>query len=372
MTPIKRIAVGFVVACLVLAAGCEGDRQMQRNREQATDRWETSRGDMAYRLAKGCHDRGEIGAARRHVDDALRKGVRHAPLFALAARLALEEGEMGLAIRYAEAACQLDPDYADATYVLGTIEHAIGKDEQALRHFREASGQAPGESAYPLAEAELLVERDRPAEAADVLNRAIARMAGKAELHAGLGDVRAVQGRYPEAAESYRLAIRLDPSRGELRQRLASALFFAGAYDQAEPILAVLTEASSGDTAQWALRMRAECLMAMGRTEAARKVYKQLLRSEPEAVEPIVALAKCDLSAGRREDARVWIRRALAAERNHPEANALMGYLLVMEGRPAEAVPYLQRALHDPSLEGRETVEGLLARARREAVGRSR
>jgi tetratricopeptide (TPR) repeat protein len=341
---------------------------MTRNRNEASGRWEESRGKMAVRLAEACFQRGEFDQAQNHVAQALKSGVRYAPLYVLAARLEAEKGQFDLAREYAETARAVDPQSPDAAYVLGTIEHALGQTDSAISRFHEASQLDPKRPAFALAEAELLVERGRAQQAEDLLNASVARMPGSAEVYSALGDVQITLERYAKAAESYHIALRLDPSRKEVKPRLASALFFAGAYDAAEPILAELVRSEPEFAGAWALQMWAECLMALGRVQEAREVYERLHRMDPQAVDPVVSLAKCDISAGQLGAARQQLQLALRASASHPEANALMGYLLMTEGHPQDAVPHLRVALRDPKLEGRSTVEALLDRAMRDSA----
>jgi tetratricopeptide (TPR) repeat protein len=370
MSKTRRAVLGVATACVVIAAGCTGQTPMARDRHEANRRWEESRGKMAVRLAQACFERGEFDQAQEHVAQALKSGVRYAPLYVLAARLQAEKGEFSLARDYAQTARAIDPQSPEAAYVLGTIEHALGRTETAIARFHEASQLDPGRAAFVLAEAELLVERGRAEQAADLLAASTNRVPGSAEVYAALGDVQVTLARYTPAAENYRIALRLDPSRKEVKPRLASALFFAGAYDAAEPILAELVASEPEFAGAWALQMWADCLMALGRVEEARQVYERLHRMDPRDVEPVVSLAKCDISAGQLRAARRRLVLALRQSATHPEANALMGYLLVVEGHPRDAVPHLKVALRDPNLEGRGTVEALLERATRASAAR--
>lgn len=363
MTPFKRTVLGAAVVALVLGAGCGQTNQMDRNRAEATDRWQSSRADMAVRLAEGCYDRGEAKQAQQHVDEALRNGVRHPAVYVLAARLAAERGELDAALGYAQTARSLAPGSADAVYCLATVEHALGRRDEALALFEEASRLDPKRPAFVLAESELLVAVGRPEDAARCLGDAIGRMPAKAEINAALGDVLNLLGRHRAAAESYEIALRLDPQRRDVKPSLATALYAAGAYDEAEPVLADLVETEPEFAGRWALKMRAECLMALGRTAEARATYERLQALSPQEIGPVLALARCDLLMNRLGDAEHRLRAVLASDPRHAEANALLGCVLLSAGRRDEAAAYLKKALEDPTFEGRRTIEGLLAQA---------
>ena len=363
MILLRRVVVGAAVIGLVLAAGCGQTTQMDRDRTSAADRWQASRAEMAVKLAEGCFNRGETKRAQEHVDEALRGGVRHPTLSVLASRLAAERGDLDAARAHALAARSLDPKSPDAAYVLGTVEHALGRRDEALALFGEASRLDPKRPAFVLAESELLVAAGRPEEAARRLDESIGQMPGRAEVHAALGDVLTVLGRHRAAADSYQIALRLSPERRELRPSLAMALYAAGAYDEAEPVLANLVETEPEFAAGWALKVWAECLLALGRTGEARAAYERLHAQAPQDIGPVLALARCDLLMKRLDQAERRLREVLARDPRSAEANALMGCVLLGTGRRDEAAAYLRRALDDPAFEGRRTVEALLAQA---------
>ena len=156
----RRAALFAAVICAVLMAGC-GKTYMQEKRDAATDRWTTSQAEISTSLAKGCFERGELGRARDHLDEAMKSGAPYAPMYVLAARLAAEKGELDAARRYADAARNLQPDSAEAWYVVGTIEQTLERPDLALAAFSEAAKLAPEKTAYALAEVELLVAQKR-------------------------------------------------------------------------------------------------------------------------------------------------------------------------------------------------------------------
>ena len=359
----KRILIGAVAFLAALAAGC-GPKTWDQQREESTRRWASARAEMAVRLSEGCFSRGEFGRAQQNIDELVRTGVPYAPLYILAARLAAERGELDNARSYAESAKAIDPKSAEARYVLGTVRQTLGQHDEALDDYSAAARLDPEQSRYVLAEAELLVAHDRAEDAAKSLGDAAGRMPGRAEIHAALADVLCVMGRYGQAVGSYRIALRIEPQRSDLTGRLATALYHCGAYAEAAPLLAELAESEPEFAAGWAIRMRADCLLALGRTAEARAIYQGESQGRRDPVLPLVGLAQCDIMENRLPSARTNLERALSRDPQHVEANALMGYVLVATGRCDEAVPYLSLALKDPRCSGRPTVERLLAVAR--------
>lgn len=359
---VRRWVLCLAAACLVLAAGC-GQTHFNKQREEARARWTQSRGKMAARLAQGCYDRGEFDLARRHVEEILKFGEPYAPIYVLAARLAIEKGELDDARAYAEQAKAIDPKDPEACYVLGTVEQTLGHDGTALAEFAEAASLRPNEARYSLAESEMLVAAGRADGAAIRLRDAVERMPGQAELRTALGDVLSLLGQYGEAVGCYRMGLRLGSAPKTVRERLAVATFRSGAYAEAAPMLADMAASYPDVGPEWLFQMRVDCLLALERVEEARPLCQRRAEACPASSVPHVALAKCDILDDQLPSARKYLETALAFDPSDGEASALMGYVLVVQGRSREALPYLRSAMKDPKCAGRRTIRQLLARA---------
>ncbi len=355
-----RMLLGLSAFALVLlTVGCTKSVA----RAEATKRWNTTRAEMATRLGEGCFQRGEFGRAREHIEECIRNGAPYAPMYVLAARLSTEKGDLDMARTYAENAKAIDPKSAEARYVLGTIEQTLGHGDIAFEEYAEAARLDPKQPKFVLAAVELLVAQGKADIAAQALDEAATQMPGRWEIYAARGDVLSALKRDGEAVGCYRIAIRLEPNRPELTERLATALFCSGAYAEAEPKLAELAECQPAFATGWVLRMRAECLLALNRPKEARSIYQGLVRAGRAGIDGLVGQAKCDLMEGRLASAEKFLAEALARDAQHVEANGLMGYVLVVTGKKGEAVPHLTLAMKDEHFSGRATVEKLLARA---------
>jgi len=353
------------VAGALLLAGCGNLFKMENSREAARQRWDKSRAEMITKLAEGCYQRGEYGRAYQHINDLVNAGLPYAPAHVLAARLAMQKGDLDKARVMAGSAKTIDPQSAEARYVMGTVEQVLGHTNFALAEFSEATQLNPNEAKYALAEAEMLVAQGQAEEAAESLADIAQRLPGQAEVHAALGDILVVLGRSRDAAGSYLVALRLNPGQPRLKERLATAWFRGGAYAEAEPILAELAGTEPELASGWAHQMRADCLMALGRLAEARAVLTGRRQAAPRSAAPLVGLAKCDILENRLQPARTLLEAALAIQPEDAEANGLMGYLLVAEGRPSDALRHLKSALKNPNGEGRATIERLVAHAER-------
>jgi len=367
----KRLIYGAAVVALVLAAGCGKQSHIERKRDEARERWAVSRAEMVTKLARGEHEKGNFARARQQLDPLIRSSTPYAPAYVLSARLAADQGHLDEALGYACTATATDENLADAWYVRGTIEQTLGDPQAALNAYGKASSLEPADSRYVMAEAEMLVATEHVDGAATCLAGACSRLPGSAELHAALGDVRSRQSQYAEAAGLYRIALRLDPTNTAPRERLAIALFRSGAYAEAEPLLADLQASEPDFAIVWVCQMRADCLLALRRVEAAQALYQERADAAPDEAAPWVGLARCDILRDRLPEARRHLEEALARRPRHAEANGLIGYVLTATGRPGEAVPHLRLAMKDPACTDRDTIERLLAHAEEAAVTRT-
>jgi len=355
----KRFLIGAAVIALVLAAGCEN--YLAGKREEAQQRWATSRAEMVTNMARHAYKRGDFARARDQLEPVIRSSTPYAPAYVLVARLSADQGDLDEARTYARTATTMDGASAEAWYVLGTVEQSLGHREAALNAFGKAAGEEPTHPRYTLAEAEMFVAIGQVDAAASSLAAACAQMPGSGEVHAAYGDVLSRLGRYEEATGQYRIALRLKPENAAPKERLAVALFRSGAYAEAEAILADLQGSEPGFASGWMGLMRADCLLALRRTDEARAMYLQQAEAAPKAVAPRVGLARCAILQDRLPEARQHLEKALKQHPGHAEANGLLGYVLAATGRPGEAVPYLKLAMQDPACQGRETIRHLLA-----------
>jgi len=146
---------------------------------------------------------------------------------------------------YAEAetclsrAAMLEPHAHLARARLAALEVARGDYEAALPELRRWVEAQPGESAPLLYLASSLVELEEWAEAADVLDRALAVEPQSAALHRRRGDLCRRVGEKARAADHYAAALALDSDDDETR--LKHALLLAD-LERVDEALAGLTE----------------------------------------------------------------------------------------------------------------------------------
>jgi tetratricopeptide (TPR) repeat protein len=183
-------------------------------------------------------------------------------------------------------------------------------------------------------------------------------------------------GQHVQAIERARAAIQRDADALDARRWLASACYDLGATDQAVEQLKIVAEKAPHDSRpdrllgliykdneqftdavahyrealrrdpgqpdrQSILTELAESLVKVGRFDEAQEVLQQC----PRTAATLTLQAACDENLGRPQDARERLQAALALDSQSLAARLQLGPLLLIEGRPADAVAVLEEAV---------------------------
>jgi len=139
----------------------------------------------------------------------------------------------------------------------------------------------------------------------------------KAHHHSQLGDVYFQQGKLPAAEASYRAALERDPQDIDTRAHLGQCLLRQKRPAEARPLLAgVITENPKHDYGHSMMAL-AECLTALGETDAAFKLWKQVTEAHSYA-RAKVQLAELYLGQNQTELARNELREVVADDVHAP------------------------------------------------------
>jgi tetratricopeptide (TPR) repeat protein len=192
--------------------------------------------------------------------------------------------------------------------VAGCVQAPSGEDPAAL-----------------LAQADALLDEERPADAIPLIEEALARE-DSAEGHFLLGNAYSHSDRLTEAEDEYLQALALDPDHVDARANLAVVYYSSGRLEEAEEAIRLALEGHEGD---------ADLHYNLGGILAAQ---------------------------GRTVDAEVEFLTALDLDPDLPEVHLGLGLLYRDLGRTDEAIPALERYLElsdDP--EWRAEAEAALA-----------
>ncbi|HYE34456.1 XrtA/PEP-CTERM system TPR-repeat protein PrsT [Methylocaldum sp.] len=180
-------------------------------------------------------------------------------------------------------------------------------------------------------------ELEQAEDGAEALRKTLAKHAVGDIL---LGDIRMRQGRFGEAAASYRAALDKEPS-GPVAIRLYESAAAGGESQGTMKILQDWISAHPDDTL--VRQALAESLHKLGKLPEARKQYELILSHRTE--DPVLLNNLAFLYWQLDEPAALdFARRAHKAAPEHPQFNDTLGWVLVNKGEPAEGLAYLRNA----------------------------
>jgi predicted O-linked N-acetylglucosamine transferase (SPINDLY family) len=204
---------------------------------------------------------------------------------------------------------EIDPEQAEALYVLGGIALNDGDTAAAI----------------------------------DLVRRAIDADPNNATFHFSLGSVLASIGRSREAIPYFQDAVRLRPDLPDWRQHLAVAMH------EAKPPTGTVA-ASSTDTGQRPTDAQGffdlgTTFQQRGRLEDAEAAYQEAIRLAPQMAAPQLSLAAVQLDQGRPVEAEIAARHALETGPETPDVLYVLGSALSAQARHVEAADYLNQAV---------------------------
>jgi len=219
----------------------------------------------------------------------------------------INAGQIGKAEALCRAAVNRNADDVNMTALLGATLFKAGQHQEAEKYLRISTRLAPN-FAKPWSDLGLLlVETHRPEEAIEVLENAVQLDPAESDAWFNLGKARAMMGRGPEADVAFEKSFELNPER--------KALAHAAEHQEA------------------------------GRLGEAEKVYREILRANPENVDALRLLGTLMMTVGRVHQSENLFRRAVAYAPDYVEAHLDLGRILKEQHRLQEAILSFERAL---------------------------
>ena len=240
------------------------------------------------------------------------------------ARLLIDRGELDAARHHLEAALRLEPGYPHAVHNLGVVAWRQGRFGEAATHFEAVLRENPRSVQAWTMVARWHLQEGRPARAEEGLRRALALAPEDPEAHLFLGDALLQLGRRQEAQAEYRSAAALDPRQVRAHFALGVLLRQEGAEAEAAAAFREGLRRAPGNVL---LLERLSLLLATARTPE--------VRDGAAAVE----LARLALQVAGEQDAEAHhvLAVALAAAGRTGEAAAAAGRATELARRAGDA-----------------------------------
>ena len=152
-----------------------------------------------------------------------------------------------------------------------------------------------------------LARQNRPADAEKALTRVVRIVPNFALAHENLADALADQGRFEEAVQSLEAAVRHNPSSDAANRKLAALHARAGRGGEADEVF----RQSLGSDPDRALIVEAMELNRQGQAAQAEKIYRDLLRRNPDHVDALRLMGTVCARKENYNDAEAFFRRAV-------------------------------------------------------------
>jgi len=336
------LLAGAVIAVLT---GCNSAPNEQKTqREEANKQWNQARAGVMHNLAKDQFQVGNFDKARSTVDEALNVDPESVQLYVLSARIAIEQNRLDLADKQLAEARKRDEKNADALYLSGVVAQRWQKPEQALDFYTKASEAHPTELAYLLARSEMLVMLNRRPEAISALQDKLVYFEHSAAIRDAVAQIHMQDKRYTQAADLFRQASILAGDDLSIRERLATAQFFAGDYKAATETLNKLLLKEPYTDRGDLFMLFGESQLAINRNVEARQAFEKATDLDSSSVTAWLGLTKAALALNDIRRAEGAVRRAVSLSPELADVHLMLGYVRLKQDRADDAIRSFQTA----------------------------
>jgi protein O-mannosyl-transferase len=269
---------------------------------------------------------------------------------------------------------RLDPQHFRWAYLDAWLAQGAGRLDHALAAYEEARAIDPDYPPLALRLGEVLLESNRPEEAARHLTKALEEPGLEAPAAFRLGQLALQRRDFAEAESWLRRALEADPGAEAAYTALALALRGQGQVDAAREALArgserlplaedpLVRELEDLDTGARRHFLRGLLAVREGRFTQGAAAFGQGLEEDPDNLAARVSHARALYLAGRRAEAHAQLEAVLEHRPGEPLANFLLGLLLEGEGDTKAARRAYERSLAaQPGHPGASHHLGLLA-----------
>ena len=313
-------------------------------------------------------------------------GMAFVPSGPLAAAIALhQQGQLEPARQGYQAILATDPSSAAAHHYLGLLEHQSGNTSAALQHLRRAAQSEGAEPFYWVNLGNLLKDLQRPQEAEEAYQHALAQEPGDALALYNLGHLYQLYGRWSDAAAAFGQAVGAQGDFVPAWQKLAAMELRSNRREQALAAAERAVALAPGDAPGWF--HLADALGRFGRWSDSQQALERCLALQPQfaeawnnlglarknqgdlagataafeaalqqappsdpanasmAAETCANLAQLDLDSHHFQAAQQWSSRALALDPGNAQVQFTLGNVLQALGQPEQAASALRLAL---------------------------
>ncbi len=253
----------------------------------------------------------------------------------------LNAGKPEAAVAVCREALAEDPDNVNFTALLGAMLLKVRRLDEAEEQLRRAIELAPS-FAKPYEDLGLLLVQQRRSEEAEAILREAVRLDPELEqAHFYLGRALLANGKSAEADAAFERCFELNPEKGRLAE--AARLHRAGQVEEAERLYRrVLRDNPQNVTA---LRLLGVIAMQSGHPENAEELLSKAVRLAPDFTGAIIDLGRLHQEQHRLAEAIECFEKAVATDSRSSQAHYLLAAALAPAARTADAAAAYRRAI---------------------------
>ncbi len=237
----------------------------------------------------------------------------------------------------------VEPNHADALYLIGVIAHQVGRDAIAVETIRRAIALKGNVAVFHVNLANALKGLGKLDEAVASYRRALELQPDFAEVYINLGNALKEQGKADGAVASYRRALELKPDFAEAHNNLGNLLKEQGKPQEAIACYHRVLDLKP-DYAQ-AHNNLGVVLKDLGRLDEAVACCRRALDLNPKYAEVHNNLGNALAEQGKLDEAVASYRRALELKADFAEAHYNLANASSDQGKLEEALAGYRRAL---------------------------
>jgi len=358
-----------LIAGAIIAAGCAGggvlDRHFALNRKADAERsWRGVRQNVKLQLAEQLVDAGKFRDARMTLNEVIAGGDGDARAEVLLARIELAEGRIAAARQAVDRARSGGAAGAEFEYLAGQVEARFGDFGAALGAYRRAAAADPNDADYLLAQAEMLVRLDRPAEGLSLVRSRLPDFADHIGLRLFVAHTCELLKLDEAAVNAYESALRIAGNDRSIRESLGLALERLGRNEDAVRVLTPVVSSPSDASAMTnpaqrpsrpARRAFVRACMGLGDARRAQATLRELLREDDGDLESWSLLSRVAIAMGdarlaaeaARELARrggadtdAWLLAALSSLQQGDHTSALRSVSAALDANPHNPIAF--------------------------------
>ncbi len=329
-----------IIAAMLLASlvGCEVGKQDFQNE------WYSARAKVLFGVAREQFQAGQLEEAHSKCRESITLDKTFVPAQLLLAKVYIEKGHYGGAVRLLEKLAERNPDSSELFFLLGCAQEKHDQAEKAVASFRKAYSLGDKSDMSPImAATEALTSMGRLRQAQLYVESYLGEAGNEAGMFELAGRLAIMQDQFDRAARYYEQAQDLDYDNIRYGEAVGRAQFFSSRYADTKDTFKILTKRDDYDAPAWVWTMLGDSSLALGHLADARNAYQKACELQPDNPGGWLNQAKVALALRDEVRAILSAQRSLQLNPHQQAAAMVLGYALIRNDQAEKAVWLLDK-----------------------------